>query len=213
MEAQSKIENHKIMSMDKEKRKRILNAAMLEFSKGYKSALTDKIAQKANISKGLLFHYFGTKKDLYFFILDYALETIMKEFNPLLYSDEKDLLDRIWQISLLKRELCHQHPNIFEFLTASYYQITDDPKSSFAVRFTKLQKEIYELLYDKIDETLLKDGIDKFMASNMIRWTLEGLSEKITQENKSFHQINEEFDIYLEETKNYLDLLRQLLYR
>lgn len=212
MQTHSSIENHKIMSMEKEKRNTILNASMSEFSKGFKMASTDLIAQKAGISKGLLFHYFGTKRDLYLFILDYALETVMNEYKILLYSDEKDLLERIWQISLLKKDLCGQYPDIFEFLTASYYQISEQP-NDFALRYMELKKELYRLLYDNIDEDLLKENINKVMASNIIRWTLEGLSQKMTHEKKSFKQMSKEFDTYLEETKSYLNLLRELLYR
>ena len=213
MNTESKIETHKIMSMDQKKRKRILNAAMSEFSKGFKLASTDLIARESGVSKGLLFHYFQTKKGLYDFILDYTIETVVNEFSLLLHSEGNDLLEHIWQMSLLKRELCSQYPDIFEFLTASYYQIADDPKSGFAVRYTQLQEEIYSLLYEKVDESLLKDGINKIMAANIIRWTLDGLSKKNTHEKRSFWQMNEDFDIYLEETKAYLDLLRQLLYR
>lgn len=213
MEDQSKIETHKILSMETEKRNRVINASMSEFSKGFKPASTDLISQKAGISKGLLFHYFGTKKNLYLFMLDYAMEAVISEYKSILNSKEKDLLEIVWQMALLKRELCSQYPDIFEFLTTFYYEISEEPKSDFALKYIKLKKEIYKLLYDKIDETLLKENIDKVMASNIIRWTLEGLSEKITHEKKPFKQMHEEFDVYLHETKSYLDLLRQLLYR
>lgn len=58
---------HKVMRIEDEKRERIIVAAMQEFVKGYRNASTDRIVQSADISKGLLFHYFGTKKKLFFF--------------------------------------------------------------------------------------------------------------------------------------------------
>ncbi|MDR2572521.1 MAG: TetR/AcrR family transcriptional regulator, partial [Oscillospiraceae bacterium] len=67
-------EPHKIMAMDPEKRDRVINAAMKEFRKGFKSACTDEIVREAGISKGLLFHYFGTKDGLYDFLLKNATE-------------------------------------------------------------------------------------------------------------------------------------------
>lgn len=58
----------KFLSLDKEKQDRIINAAMKEFAqKGYDKASTNEMVKEAGISKGLLFHYFQNKKQLYFF--------------------------------------------------------------------------------------------------------------------------------------------------
>ena len=213
MQITTTLKNHKIMSMEPEKRQRVLNAAMEEFVKGFKTASTDEIVKKAGISKGLLFHYFGTKKDLYGYLCEYALEATAREYAPVLDARQGDMLERIWQMVLLKRELCNLYPNIFEFLTAVYYQTKEEPTGPFAVRFRELQEEIYAVFYQEDDEVLLQEGIDRVMAVNIIRWTLNGLSEQITGEHKSFSQMNQEFDVYLEETRRYLDLLRSMLYK
>lgn len=207
------IRDHKIMGMEEEKRQRILSAAMDEFSKGYKSASTDEIVRQAGISKGLLFHYFGTKKGLYVFLIEYALDQLVHEYAEVINMAQPDPLERIWQMSLLKRDLCGRYPNIFNFLTAAFYSGKDEPTNDFSLRFTALREEIYMALYEKIDESLLREGLDKVMASNIIRWTLNGLSDQMTNDRRPFHEMSAEFDRYLEETKRYLDLLRQLLYR
>ena len=60
------------MSLSEEKQQRILNAALKEFAqKGYKNASTNQIVKEADISKGLLFHYFKNKKQLFLFLYDY----------------------------------------------------------------------------------------------------------------------------------------------
>lgn len=202
----------KIEAMDAEKRQRILNASMEEFSKGFSAASTDNIVKKAGISKGLLFHYFGTKRDLYLYVIDYALVAITREYTDLINTKSGDILERLWQMSLLKRELCFQHPDIFSFLTSAYYIAKDEPGGDFNRRFAVLQEEIFYALYSNIDPALLKPGIDGQMASNVIRWTLTGLSDQITAERKRFDEMTAEYDVYLEETKRYLDLLRRMLY-
>ena len=46
-----------------EKKEYILSTGIKEFSqKSYKDVSTDIITQKCHISKGILFHYFGSKK-------------------------------------------------------------------------------------------------------------------------------------------------------
>lgn len=57
-----KIKDHKIMTMEEEKRERVIAEAFREFNKGYHLANLDEIAKKAGISKGLIFHYFGSKR-------------------------------------------------------------------------------------------------------------------------------------------------------
>ena len=55
------------LKIDITKQKRVLAAALEVFSReGYLRANTNEIAALAEISKGLLFHYFGSKKNLYF---------------------------------------------------------------------------------------------------------------------------------------------------
>mgnify|MGYP001006429114 FL=1 len=51
--------------IDEQKRQRVIRASIEEFAKGYEVASTNEIVRKAGISKGLLFHYFGNKKNLY----------------------------------------------------------------------------------------------------------------------------------------------------
>ena len=56
----------KFLELSEEKQLRILNAAMEIFAKHeYKRAVTDEIAAKAGVSKGLLVYYFKNKKSLY----------------------------------------------------------------------------------------------------------------------------------------------------
>lgn len=207
------IKNHKIMAMEKEKRQRILNAAMAEFCHGYQGASTDAMVRAAGISKGLLFHYFETKEKLHQFLLSYALQEMVQNFTAIINMKQTDILDRLWQMSLLKRELCAEYPLIFEFLTAAYYEQKKDPGSQFARQFTGLRESIYAALYKNLDTSLLKEELDVVMASNIIRWTLAGLTDSITKEEKSFGEMQGEYDIYLQQTKEYLDLLRHLLYR
>ena len=52
-------------------RKRLLNAAIREFAeKGYGGARIDKIAERADLNKRLLYHYFGDKDALYLAVLE-----------------------------------------------------------------------------------------------------------------------------------------------
>gem|GEM_PF-5223972 len=59
------------MNLAEDKRQAIINAALKEFSiNHYATASTNKIVSNANISKGILFHYFGSKKIYIYFYMN-----------------------------------------------------------------------------------------------------------------------------------------------
>ena len=63
-----------------EKRNMILAAGIREFSqKSYKDVSTDVITKECGISKGLLFHYFGSKKEYYLYCLKRSLECLTED--------------------------------------------------------------------------------------------------------------------------------------
>ena len=60
-----------------DKRKLILQSGIREFAhKTYQEASTEKITQRAGISKGLLFHYFDSKKNFYLYCIEQALNKL-----------------------------------------------------------------------------------------------------------------------------------------
>jgi AcrR family transcriptional regulator len=71
--------NIKFETLALEKRTRILNASILEFSNNeYESASMNSIVQEAKISKGSLFNYFVNKSELYKYIYNIAVQKVKK---------------------------------------------------------------------------------------------------------------------------------------
>ena len=67
----------KFESLPEERREAIVSAAVETFGKNdYKNALTETIARRAGISKGLLFFYFKNKKELYLYLMEHLMEKV-----------------------------------------------------------------------------------------------------------------------------------------
>lgn len=65
------------------KKKRIMDTALEMFAnEGYHSASISKIAQKAGISKGLMYNYFASKESLLTDIIGNGIEEMVKAFDP-----------------------------------------------------------------------------------------------------------------------------------
>jgi len=207
------LESHKIMAMEPEKRDRIINAAMKEFSKGFKQACTDTIVRDAGISKGLLFHYFGTKDGLYSFILKTACEMVYKEYLTLIDLQQPDIIEKIWQMTLLKIDLSYKHPALFDFLAKAYVDLQENPNEEFAEYFQKTRSIAVEKALSDVDASLFKEGIDPKKASDIILWTLNGYSASQISASKSMDDYKNEYERYLEEIKEYINILKKTLYK
>ena len=84
--------NEKIFKLKKEKQDRMINAALKIFAvNGYQKASTDDIVKEAGISKGLLFHYFGSKAGVYTFMYEYSSRFMTMELERAVSLREKDL--------------------------------------------------------------------------------------------------------------------------
>ena len=83
--------NEKFFDLKKEKQDRMINAALKVFGmRGYQFASTDDIVREAGISKGLLFHYFGSKLGLYSFVYDYSVRFMSLELKAAVDDKETD---------------------------------------------------------------------------------------------------------------------------
>ena len=79
--------NEKFFDLSKEKQDRIINAVLKVFTlEGYAHAATDDMVKEAGISKGLLFHYFGTKLGAYRFVCSYVLRYLRFELGEELFA-------------------------------------------------------------------------------------------------------------------------------
>ena len=119
----------KFYNMESEKQERIINVALKEFARnGYDKASTNEIVKEAEISKGSLFNYFNSKKELYLFLLDYVTEMIEKIYAEVDWN-ETDFFERMRQIGLLKFKIYKKFPEAFNFLKALAHEDVAEVKS------------------------------------------------------------------------------------
>ena len=79
--------------LPEEKKARILSTGISAFSqKSYTDVSTDALTRQCQISKGLLFHYFGSKKNFYLYCLEKAMERLTEEGAEASGSDFYDIL-------------------------------------------------------------------------------------------------------------------------
>ncbi|AKB76830.1 Transcriptional regulator, TetR family [Methanosarcina horonobensis HB-1 = JCM 15518] len=199
----------KLLHLEPKRRDAIINAALKEFaSKGYDDASTNVIAKESGISKGLLFHYINTKKDLFLFLFDYCNQVLKEEYFDLINFNERDILERFRQTYLLKVDVIHKYPRIFEFIKVALLTETNEVKKELEERKKTGQSSGYEIMFENIDDSKFREGLDVEKCKKLIFWAIMGYSTYRLEEIRNleindldFEEIQIEFDSYLDELR------------
>jgi TetR/AcrR family transcriptional regulator len=204
----------KFKNLKSEKQNRILNAAIEEFTlNGYKHTSTDTIAKKANISKGSLFHYFRSKKDLFLYLYDYAFDILINQFFEKIVINETDLLARLRHFALLRVELAMKYPHIFDFIRVAYFEEAEEVKGELALRNKEKIEFSYQKALEGVDISQFRDDIDHERAINTCLWTLVGFTKQMEKKAKQSPLSKSQLEQIATELDGYIDLLRTCLYK
>lgn len=204
------------MNLEPEKRERIINAALDEFArKKYKNASTNEIVKKANISKGLLFHYFNNKKSLYLFLFDYSLEVFVNDFYNKLDFDETDILKRMKQVEILKLGLIHKYHSLYDFMASTVMEDSEEIKQEIEDKTRIATGTAYKRLFENIDTSLFKEGFDPESIINIIIWVIQGFGNNAFQlfRKGMFVKSDEDIKVMYAKFDSYIELLRKAYYK
>lgn len=198
--------NEKFFDLKKEKQDRMINAALKLFAEnGYKRASTDDIVKEAGISKGLLFHYFGSKAGLYEFLVDYCSKYMMLETSALASSKEKDYFVIYQQLLGIRTQIMRSYPYMHYFLERAT-QETSEELSADVKEKIRAYAEYEAAFYKKAQLSLFNDRSDFEMVHKMLELTIHGIMVEI------FADSTFDPDRYYDGAVTYLNMMRTLCY-
>ncbi len=167
--------NEKFFDLKKEKQDRMIGAAQKAFGlNGYDHASTDDIVRDASISKGLLFHYFGSKKGLYTFLFDYSVRIFLLEIDDKVDRNETDYFDLYRQILAARAATMQQYPYLQTFLLRAEKETVEGTREEMEEQKTSLRKSIQGIL-KRGDVFDFVDGVDYERILAMLDTTMESL--------------------------------------
>jgi Transcriptional regulator len=201
-------------NLDEERKRRIINAALQEFSaKGFDQASTNEIAKTGGLSKALMFHYVNSKKDLFLFLYDYVLEIIIQDFFGSINLNEKDMLERCRQIAFVKMELLHKYPQLFDFFKVAIYTESEQVKGELDKKSQEFRAVNFQKLFEGIDESKFRADIDVTIAKDLIIWALDGYANKLQEKVKGLTWDQIDYDKIIEECNAYFQVIKQCFYK
>lgn len=198
--------NEKFFDLNKEKQDRMINAALKVFAKqGYRHASTDEIVREAVISKGLLFHYFGSKLGVYDFIYEYSVRYMMLELRSTVDTKERDLFEIMKQVEEARMHALRGYPYMQQFLNRTDYEevgeallVTEDKKREL--------EEAYQQIENQVDYSLLPEGVDGGRLKKMLELTEKGLM------SEHFYDASFQPEMLYDEFCGYLDMMKRVIY-
>ncbi len=202
-------------NLPEEKKKRIIDACIEEFAhNGYDKASTNNIVKKAGISKGAIFHYFGSKKNLYLYILDYVISYSAKKLNEMIGTPPADIFERIMNTGLAKIRLAYEEPLMYEVIYMAFMNTPEELKEEIQKRYNKLYAENMPALMKDIDMSRFRKDISPKKALEVIMFLIDVLANKYINifRNKNANEVLLEMDKIVEEYRQYFDILKRGLY-
>lgn len=163
-----------------EKKSAILNAAFEEFGeKGFKRASTNAIVEKAGISKGTLFYYFNSKRELFDFLCEYAMEFASNTYLEMFSPNTGDFIERFRMFTEIKRRAMMEYPHLIRFVEGLYQEENAEYIEDYLKSIKEIREKLMEGLYGNLDISLFREDITSGDVIKYIRWMMESYENDV----------------------------------
>jgi AcrR family transcriptional regulator len=164
-------------ALPKDKQDRIINAALSTFAvHGYRKASVSDIARAAGISKAMVFTYFGSKAELYEFLLHYIMRVTLdtlERVKPQLAAIT-DYFERYIFTAQIKLDLMKINRAIMDFSASMYTERDPEVRPAIEATIADAFKIRDMFVTSGIDAKKFKDPNDVAKMDKFIRWLSEG---------------------------------------
>jgi AcrR family transcriptional regulator len=198
---------------DPEKERRILDAAIANFARdGYQNAKTDQIAEQADVSKGLVFHYFGSKAKLYVTAVQASYDRLIEMADLSVWQDAPDLKSMILRATKYKIQMQIDHPAEFGLSMAAYADLGHLPPTvQEQVRHiwnSEMAAMVPSMIDPVIDRLNLRPGVKPATVQKL----MTAMTMLIGEDAKALIQNNPDITIsemgtVIHEVEDYIDIL------
>lgn len=197
------------MNLSESKQNAIIQSGIKAFAgASYSEASTDVITREGGISKGVFFHYFGSKKSFYLFILEHCYKILAKkkeeptgeDFYQILF----DSLDE-------KIRLGAEHPLEVQVINNAAREMNKQVAADKAVIMLKYetaaQQETAAMLERALSTLTLKKQVDRKTAMNaLLLYERAILMQYLKRYSQKPYEFFNHYEQLKNEMKSYLDL-------
>ncbi len=165
-------------NLSPEKQEKVFQAAVSEFaSKGYRNASMNSLVKTAGISKGSIFQYFRSKRNLFDAVLEIAVQQVKRHLKQVRGSTEDlSFPERLEKLLRSGFQFIDKHP----LLTAVYFQLLQSGDAPFgSERIVELRRQGTEFLTELIEMAVSKGELRADIDIQRVGFLVNSLLETL----------------------------------
>ena len=165
------------MNLSKKRQKEIIDTCLKEFAlRDYNEVSLSKIIKKLGLAKGSFYRYFGSKRDLYEYLIEYAKELNIGLYEKTLKDAGDDILDAWSRFYLQAAALDNEYPVFGAF----GYKVSQE-RDNVLLGNVALKSKIrgIEVLRKLFEEQQKKGNIRKDLGVDQMIYTLLQVQEGV----------------------------------
>lgn len=193
-------------------RARILDAALAEFvARGFDGASTNTIARAAGVAKGLVFHHFGSKADLFLAVHERVTTRIGAQVMSNM-PERADLFEWLHELALRKMRALQRDPLAYQFVLSAR-EAPAPLREQIEQRMLAVRAQTWERILGAIDASRLRPGVTLEQAIETLTILGEGLDRRCTPRIAALRDRGfEQFEALFAEVWGHYERLRDGLY-
>ena len=198
-------------NLPESKREHIIEVCIEEFAQnGYNNTSTNTIVKRLGISKGVLFLYFKSKRNLFLYITDYLRNLLTDEFferfserEPAEFIDIFDHMGKFYYILLQKK------PQIVVFLLEAVLNTPAELREEIETK----HNQAHDILLKKININNVRNDIEVQKVLDLLHMASYYIGQMIFREyGGELSYFKENADRYIKVYEQYIDIIKYGVY-
>lgn len=145
--------------LDNTKKDKIIQSSIEEFSEhGFEKASTDRISKRAEVSKGLIFHYFGSKENLFMIAMNKCIDDALTVFKDM-ELPEDDFISILMKLMETKYKFFLNNPMHYKMMVSGFYNSPKKLKADLEKRYLEIKQVGINIIIDIIKGLPMKKNI------------------------------------------------------
>lgn len=195
--------------LEPSRREAVFNAALRAFGRdGYRRAMTEDIAREAGMSRGLLFFYFHSKRDLYLRLVDYLMDKVTAIVVDDGFWDIDDYFELMLYAARKKSAVMHRFPHLLDFCVRAYYPEHRDVRSRMNAWKQEQIDAMWRRFFKNVRTDRFRDGMDIRHVNELLIWLADGYLHQLRCRGEAL-----DLDDMLEQMEEWCAMLRAWAYK
>jgi TetR/AcrR family transcriptional regulator len=182
---------------------------------GYDLASTNRIVERAGISKGVLFKYFSNKESLFQHVAHQCLDIVEQSLEITPEEMPDDFFDGFRYFATREIQIMQQHPQVFALFDKITAQQQHPVYQNVMAEFLAKGHTMYLQFFSALSTKKLREDIPMERAFAVVQWVIEGFKRQYlsTYQESGIENLEALSRSVMQELDSYFDLLKKGLYK